>query len=115
MDKNQIYTLVINAVVTIVTTTIVLKLSASQGNLGIKNRLEKIDKRRFKTYIVNFWFLLVFLFSSFEVYKFIVSKDPVGRPEIVLICFNMIFAFASMSAVVFNLGFLSSYKGNTKE
>jgi len=110
MDSSQIYTTEINAAVVAITAAVVQRLSASQGTCGTRNRLATTETTRFRINMAAVWFLFVFLYSGFEVFQFIVAESPIERVDIALLCLNMLFMFAAMTAIAFCVGFLQSYR-----
>ena len=87
MDRSQIITLVINAVVTIVTTIVVTRLSLNKGELGIASKLKARFTPKFRAYIALIFCLLLFIYIVSDMYLFISEPDapPVNRRHVLRI------------------------------
>jgi len=110
MENNQIINLVVNAIVTISTNVIAAMLSANHGTAGTARMVYSVERKRLNAYMAIIWFLVIFLFSFFHIIEFAMAAAPIERLDIVLVVFNLLFAFVSISVVIFCIGFLISCK-----
>lgn len=114
MDKNQIIILLINAVITMVTTAIVVRLSLNRGTLGVTSKL----KERFTPKVKAYMLLIFSLFGSItEIINLILilnKTEPVSRGEVLTICLFTLAGALFIFNVAYNLGTIMGIKKNER-
>lgn len=96
----DITTILINAVVTILTTVIVIRLSLNQGRLGITDKFKESAKKILIKYGQRLLFVLLISNSSYELYKFITDTGPLTRFAIVMVSVNVVLFMMWFSMIV---------------
>jgi hypothetical protein len=76
MDKSQIITLVVNAIVTIMTTTAVIRLFFNHGGIGISPEFKTKLRTRFRTILYD---LVMLGICSWALYRAIMKPEPPSR------------------------------------
>jgi uncharacterized membrane-anchored protein len=87
MDRNQIITLVVNAVVTIAAAIIGAHYAARKKARGNKRNIKASIKRIADKYLDVFIDVLMLLLSVFQIYRLIESTEPIRRIEIMFMSF----------------------------
>jgi succinate dehydrogenase hydrophobic anchor subunit len=88
MDKSQIITLLINAVVTILTTAIVLRLSLNKGKLEVASKLKARFTPKVKAYIRLILSLLILVSMVMGMYYSLRDSSPPTRFDVFVVTFN---------------------------
>jgi hypothetical protein len=88
MDKNRIIEWVINAVLVIVTTAVVTRLSLNQGKLGVTSKLKARFTPKFRAYIKLIFSLLMFIVLALNLYLIVRTPGSPTRPEVLFIAFG---------------------------
>lgn len=101
--NRDIAIILINAVVTMLTTAIVIRLSLNQGKLGITNKF----KDNARGIIIKYGYLLFFLIlisnTSYEIYKFAIETKPITRLQIVSLSMNFVLFMTLMILIMLEL------------
>lgn len=87
MDRSQIITLVVNAVITILTTAVVTKLSLNKGSLGDISKLTARVTPKVAAYIKLVLALLATGWLSVSLYRFVAApnQESVTRADVLTI------------------------------
>ena len=96
----DITTILINAVVTIFTTAIVIRLSLNQGRLEITNKFKKNAQKTLIKYgqILLFGFLILSI--SYQIYMFAIDTKPITRVAIIAVSGNVVLFLLWLCMVV---------------
>jgi len=115
MDKTQIIILVMNAVITMVTTAVVIKLSLNQGKLGIIPKVKAMLTTRSKIYTAIILSLLGFLVFLANLILLLIDTNPPNRFDVLWICLSLIGSIAFSMITAYNIGQLKGYNSATKQ
>jgi hypothetical protein len=114
MDRNQIITLLVNAVITIVTTAVVVRLSLNKGKLGVTSKVKAKLTPKFKAYIKLILSLLIFICIILYLYWEIRKPALPTRLDVFGIVFNTIGCFIWFGISTYCIGQLAILKGLEK-
>ena len=104
-----------NAVVTMVTTAVVIKLSLNQGKLGIIPKVKEILTTRFKMYTAVIASLLGLLVFIANLIILLIDTKPPTRFDVLWICLSLIGAIAFSMFLAYNIGRLNGYNSVAKD
>jgi hypothetical protein len=112
MDKNQIITLLVNAVVTIVTTAVVVRLSLNKGSIGIANKVKARLTPKLIMKMILISSLLAVTYFVLSLYWFISSNPDrlATRFEVFYISFTALFILLSSGNILRSLRELKDLK-----
>jgi hypothetical protein len=85
VDKHQIISQVVNAIITVVTTTAVIRLSLNRGTFGITSAFKTRLRARLARYSLISFDVFMFLLISFQLYLDVRSPEPLSRLAVLYI------------------------------
>lgn len=105
MDKNQITNLVVNAVLTIVTTAIVTRLSLNKGTLGITSKLKARLTPKAVAYIKLLLTLLAVTWLSYSLYNFVETPNQTfaTREDVLYIAINTVVIMVGCGHLIYTV------------
>lgn len=103
MDKYRIIELVMIAVLTIVTTAVVTRLSLNKGRLGVTSKLKSRFTPKFRAYMKVIFSALIVILSLFYVIADAFNPSPPTRSSVLL---TLIYYTAALTWLSLNAHFL---------
>jgi hypothetical protein len=85
MDRSQIINLLVNAVITIITTAVVVRLSLNKGKLGITSKVKARVTPKVKAYVRLILSVLLLIIVSINLYRDVSKPGLPTRTDVLVI------------------------------